>query len=58
MAAVAKRRRLDAKAPSSDENARLRPPSDMTLKPGAGPAEIQLEPFGLEFWSLEKTRSR
>lgn len=56
MTLVAKRRLLDAKAPSGDENARLRPLSDMTLKPGAGPAEIQLEPFGLEFWSLEKPR--
>jgi hypothetical protein len=53
---VAKRRSLDAASPSSDENARLRPLDDLTLKPGAGSVKILLEPFGLEFWSLEKTR--
>jgi hypothetical protein len=53
---VAKRRQLDAASPSSDENARLRPLDDLTLKPGSGSVKIQLEPFGVEFWSLEKTR--
>ena len=53
---VAKRRSLDAAAPSSDENARLRPLEDLTLKPGTGPVKIQLAPYGVEFWSLEKTR--
>lgn len=53
---VAKRRQLDAAAPSSDENARLRPLDDLTLKPGSGSVKIQLEPYGVEFWSLEKTR--
>lgn len=47
---------LDAASPSSDENARLRPLNDLTLKPGSGPVKIQLEPFGVEFWSLEETR--
>lgn len=53
---VAKRRQLDAASPSSDENARLRPLDDLTIKPGAGKVKIQLEPYGVEFWSLEKTR--
>jgi hypothetical protein len=53
---VAKRRSLDAASPSSDENTRLRPLDDLTLKPGSGSVKIQLEPFGVEFWSLEKTR--
>ena len=53
---VAKRRTLDAASPSSDENARLRPLDDLTLKPGTGPVKIQLEPYGVEFWSLEKSR--
>ena len=53
---VAKRRMLDAATPSNDENARLRPLEDLKLTPGAGTVKIQLEPYGLEFWSLEKTR--
>jgi hypothetical protein len=53
---VAKRRSLDAAAPSSDENARLRPLADLSLKPGTGPVKVQLEPYGVEFWSLEKAR--
>jgi hypothetical protein len=55
-ALVAKRRALDAASPSGDENERLRPLDDLTLKPGSGSVKIQLEPFGVEFWSLEKTR--
>ena len=55
-ALVAKRRMLDAASPSNDENARLRPLEDLTLKPESGPVTIQLEPYGLEFWSLERTR--
>ena len=35
--------------PSEDENARLRPLADQTLTP----AQIHLEPYGIEFWSLE-----
>ncbi len=53
---VAKRRQLDAASPSNDENARLRPLEDVTFEPDSGPVKIQLEPYGLEFWSLEKTR--
>lgn len=53
---VAKRRQLDAAAPSNDENARLRPLEEVTLTPQSGPVKIQLEPYGLEFWSLEKTK--
>jgi len=53
---VARRRTLDAASPSSDENARLRPMDDVTLKPASGSVKIQLEPYGVEFWSLEKTR--
>ena len=53
---VAKRRSLDAASPSNDENARLRPLDDLTLKPGSGSVKIQLEPYGVEFWSLEKSR--
>jgi hypothetical protein len=51
---TAKRRMLDAIAPSSDENVRLRPLNDLKLTPGASKATIHLEPYGLEFWSLEK----
>ena len=50
---VAKRRLLDAESPSEDENARLRPLPDLKLEPGAEPAEIHLEPYGMESWSLE-----
>ena len=53
---VAKRRMLDAATPSSDENARLRPLDDVTLRPAAGAVTIQLEPYGMQFWSLEKTK--
>jgi hypothetical protein len=56
MALVAKRRLLDAASPSSDENARLRPLDDLTLEPGSGSVKIRLEPYGVEFWSLEKAR--
>ncbi len=50
---VVKRRRLDAKSPSDDENARLHPQPDLKLDPNAAPAEIQLEPYGMETWALE-----
>ncbi len=50
---MAKRRMLDADAPSNDENARLRPLDDVKLRPGS-PTKIQLEPYGMQFWSLEK----
>ena len=47
------RRMLDATTPSEDENARLRPLDDVTLTPDSAPAEVHLEPYGIEFWSLE-----
>jgi xylan 1,4-beta-xylosidase len=50
---IAKRRLLDAATPSSDENARLRPLDDVTLSPQAGSAEVTLQPYGMESWSLE-----
>jgi hypothetical protein len=51
---VAKRRMLGAEASSNDENIRLRPLDDLQLGPGLSPAEIRLEPYGIQFWSLEK----
>jgi len=53
---VAKRRQLDAMAPSSDENARLRPLEDLNVRTGDGAVAIQLEPYGIEFWQLEAAR--
>ncbi len=50
---TAKRRRLDAKSPSEDENARLHPLPDLNLDPKAASVEIQLEPYGMETWALE-----
>lgn len=50
---TAHRRQLDAETPSEDENARLRPLDDVTLSSDAPPAEIHLEPYGIQFWSLE-----
>lgn len=52
-ALVAHRRLLDAQSPSEDENARLRPLPDMKLLPGSAPAEIHLEPYGIESWAME-----
>ncbi len=50
---TAKRRRLDAAAPSSDENTRLRQVEDRLLGRVGAPVEIELEPYGIEFWSLD-----
>jgi hypothetical protein len=47
------RRELDAASPSEDENARLRPLDDTSLTQGSAPVEITLEPYGVQFWSLE-----
>jgi xylan 1,4-beta-xylosidase len=52
----AHRRELDAAAPSEDENARLHPLADVTLISSAVPAQIHLEPYGIQFWSLEPLR--
>jgi xylan 1,4-beta-xylosidase len=49
----AHRRELDASAPSEDENSRLRPLEDVSLSADAAPAQIHLEPYGIQFWSLE-----
>ncbi|SPE17679.1 putative Xylan 1,4-beta-xylosidase [Candidatus Sulfotelmatomonas gaucii] len=50
---TAHRRMLDAETPSQDENARLRPLDDVLLAPDAIPAEINLAPYEIQFWSLE-----
>ena len=49
----AHRRVLNATTPSEDENARLRPLPDETLTQTSAPAQIDLEPYGIKFWSLE-----
>ena len=49
----AHRRVLDATTPSEDENDRLRPLPDETFTQTSAPAQIHLEPYGIEFWSLE-----
>ncbi len=49
-----KRRSLDAAAPSSDENVRLRQLNDLSLDPKAVRIEISLDPYGIEFWSIEE----
>ena len=54
-ALIVHRRMLDAKTPIQDENARLRPLSDLKLNLAAGTTEIQLEPYGMETWALEPT---
>ena len=50
---TAHRRELDATTPSEDENARLRHLDDGSLTSDTAPAEIHLEPYGIQFWSLE-----
>ena len=52
---IAKRRLLDAAAPSGDENARLRPLEDVKISPASASTEITLQPYGIESWSLEPT---
>jgi xylan 1,4-beta-xylosidase len=52
---VAKRRMLDAAAPGADENVRLRPLDDLRVTPAAK-LKVPLEPYGVEFWSLEPAR--
>ncbi|HWA93844.1 MAG TPA: hypothetical protein VG844_04520 [Terracidiphilus sp.] len=51
---VAKRRMLDAESPSGDENARLRPIDDRTLDGAKGAVTVQLGPYGIQTWMLEK----
>lgn len=47
---------LDATAPSYDENARLRPLDPVRVEKGDLRTEIQLEAYGIAFWSFEPTR--
>ena len=44
---------LDAMAPSSDENARLRPEPSTRLPAGTHRVQVRLEPYAIKFWSLE-----
>jgi hypothetical protein len=53
---VAKRRRMDAAAASNDENVRLRQLDDLALRRNSPVVEIELEPYGMEFWSIEDGR--
>ena len=50
---VAKRRTLDAAAPNGDENVRLRQLPDLDVTRSSAPIQIELEPYGVEFWSIE-----
>jgi hypothetical protein len=51
---TAHRRELNATAPSQDENARMHPLEDLTLASSGAPPQIHLEPYGIQFWSLEQ----
>jgi len=50
---TAHRRTLDAATPFEDENARLRHLDDIEIKSDAAPPEVNIEPYGIQFWSLE-----
>ena len=52
---VAQRRLLDAVAPSNDENVRLRPMGPIHLTPEAASARTSLEPYAIQFWSIEES---
>jgi hypothetical protein len=43
----------DAETSFQDENARLRPLDDAMLTQGSPPVEINLDPYGIQFWSIE-----
>jgi hypothetical protein len=47
---------LDAAAPSDDDNARLRPEPAVMLAAGSGRMQVELEPYGIVFVSLESAR--
>jgi hypothetical protein len=47
---------LDANAPSYDENARLRPLNPTKIDKGNLQTGVDLEPWGIAFWSFEATR--
>ncbi len=44
---------LDALAPSSDENARLRPAHGIKKDKGDHHTQVNLDPYGVQFWSFE-----
>jgi len=44
---------FDALAGSNDENRRLRPAPPVSVKRGDHHLTTQLEPYGIQFWSLE-----
>lgn len=47
---------LDATAPSYDENARLRPLDPVRVEKGNLRTEIDLDSYGIAFWSFEPTQ--
>jgi xylan 1,4-beta-xylosidase len=50
---LVRRLSLDALAPSDDENARLRPDRRTRLTKGTHRVRVDLEPYGVRFWSFE-----
>ena len=44
---------FDAQTANYDENLRLRPGAPIPLKKGEHQLTSQLEPYGIQFWSLE-----
>jgi xylan 1,4-beta-xylosidase len=48
-----RRRELDAETPYQDENSRLRPLTDVALSSKASDTEVDLGPYGIQFWSIE-----
>lgn len=53
---VLRRVTLDAAAPGDDENVRLRPTPSERLQGGADDVHVDLEPYGIAFFSLEDGR--
>ena len=47
---------LDALAPSHDENARLRPLDPVRIDKGDLRTQIELDTYGVAFWSFEPSR--
>jgi hypothetical protein len=46
---------LDATSPSNDENSRLRPLPEIQIQSGK-PIPIDLGPYGVVFWTIEKKK--
>ena len=44
---------LDARVPSNDENARLRPAPSTKMGKGDHRWDVNLDPYGIQFWSFE-----